>query len=268
MGEDFLYRDVPALKRRVFRLGLAGNYGISEDGVRAAFDAGVNYVFWTPTHKNVTAPLKERLKVDRERMVVASGPTLGYFGGSVRRGAEKLLRVLGTDYLDVLQVFWVGVTSALTEGVLGEMVKLKEEGKVRALGVSIHDRERAGRLAEDSPLDLFMIRYNAAHPGAERDIFPHLQRRHPAVVAYTATRWRKLLSRPKGWEGPVMRASDCYRFCLSNPNVDVVLTGPKSAAEFAENLTEVQKGPLSEDELAWIRPFGKVVHDTAGLFPG
>lgn len=39
-----------------------------------------------------------------------------------------------------------------------------------------------------------MIRYNAAHPGAEREIFPHL--------------------------------GDCYRFCLSSPYVDVVLTGP------------------------------------------
>ena len=38
-----------------------------------------------------------------------------------------------------------------------------------------------------------MIRYNAAHPGAEQDVFPHLAARQPAVVAYTATSWRKLL---------------------------------------------------------------------------
>ncbi len=60
---------------------------------------------------------------------------------------------------------------------------------------------RAGQLAEESPLDLFMIRYNAAHPGAERDIFPHLARRQPAVVAYTATSWRKLLKAPSKWDG-------------------------------------------------------------------
>ena len=55
------------------------------------------------------------------------------------------------------------------------------------------DRERAGRLAEDSPLDLLMIRYNAAHPGAERDIFPHLAKRQPHIVAYTATSWRQAM---------------------------------------------------------------------------
>jgi len=69
-----------------------------------------------------------------------------------------------------------------------------------------------------------MIRYNAAHPGAERDIFPHLAKRNPNVVAYTATRWRRLLSAPRGWTGPVMTAGDCYRFCLSSAHVDVVLT--------------------------------------------
>lgn len=44
---------------------------------------------------------------------------------------------------------------------------------VRWLCVSIHDRPRAGRLAADSVLDALMIRYNAAHPGAEQEIFPH-----------------------------------------------------------------------------------------------
>ena len=34
-----------------------------------------------------------------------------------------------------------------------------------------------------------MIRYNAAHPGAEQDIFPYLAKRRLAIVTYTATRW-------------------------------------------------------------------------------
>ena len=38
--------------------------------------------------------------------------------------------------------------------------------------------------------------YNAAHPGAEMDIFPHYAARRPLTVAYTATSWRKLLKKP------------------------------------------------------------------------
>ncbi len=257
---DFLYKDVPALGKRVHRLGLACNYGIDSDGIRAAFDRGINYVFWTPFQRKGTSPLKDALKRDREKIVVATGPTFGFFGGGVRRGLDRALKALDTDYVDVFQIFWLGTTSALTEGVVEELVRLRESGKVKRLGVSIHDRARAGRLAEDSVLDLLMIRYNAAHPGAERDIFPHLEKRKPAVVAYTATNWRKLLKQPRGWEGRVPDAGDCYRFCLSNPNVDLTLCGPASITQLDENLAALERGPLNAEEDKWMRDLGAFIH--------
>ena len=104
-----------------------------------------------------------------------------------------------------------------------------------------------------------MIRYNAAHPGAEKDIFPHLGTRQPSVVAYTATSWRALLRTPRSWTERPATAGDCYRFCLSSPHVDVVLTGPKTEAELDENLAALEKGPLSAEEDAWIRRLGVAV---------
>jgi aryl-alcohol dehydrogenase-like predicted oxidoreductase len=259
MDGDFLHRDVPALRKRVFRVGLSGSFGLDEAGAREALER-MNYVFWTPLMKGVTPALKDALRRDRERYVVATGPMFGYLRGSLRRAVEKRLRLLGTDHLDVFQLFWLSKMSAFTGGVQEELVRLREEGKVRAVGVSIHDRPRAGRLAEDSILDLLMIRYNAAHPGAEREIFPHLERRRPALVAYTATSWRKLLRAPKGWAGPPMTAGDCYRFCLASPHVDVVLMGPKDGAQLRDNLAAVERGPLAEGDLARMRAFGKAVH--------
>jgi hypothetical protein len=114
---------------------------------------------------------------------------------------------------------------------------------------------------------MLMIRYNAAHTGAEQDIFPNLAKRRPAIVAYTATRWGGLLKRPNGWDGPLMTAPDCYRFCLSNPHVDLVLTGPKNRRQLQENLSHLKEnGPLSEEELHWIRNFGQIVHQSSSRF--
>ncbi len=255
---DFLYRDVPALKKRVHRLGLATTHGIDDDGIRAALDQGVNYLLWT--RPNLVPALRDAVRQDREKIVIATGPIVGHFQFTIRRAAEKALRTLGTDYIDVFQLFWAGTMSAVNERTLEEMQRLKEEGKIRSIGISIHDRQRAGRLAEDSPIDLFMLRYNAAHPGAEVDVFPHLARRHPAVVAYTATSWRKLLRAPKGWSGSPMTAAECYRFCLSSPHVDVVLTAPASRRELEANLREVAGGPLADERMAEVRAFGRVVH--------
>jgi aryl-alcohol dehydrogenase-like predicted oxidoreductase len=204
--------------------------------------------------------VRRALARDRERFVVATGPTVAIRGAGLRRFVERALSVLGTDYLDILQMHWLGVLSRWADGTVDEMVRLREEGKVRALGVSIHNRRRAGALAADSPLDVLMVRYNAAHPGAEDDIFPHIDPQRHSVVAYTATRWRKLLKRPRGWEGEVPTAGDCYRFCLTEPKVSVVLTGPKNRVMLEANLKAVRRGPMSGDELDWMREFGKVVH--------
>lgn len=257
--DEFAARDVPRLGKRLFRLGLSGSFGLDEGAAREALER-VQYVFWSPGMKGLTAALRDALRRDRERFAVAAGPFIGWFGRSVRKGAEAALRRLGTDHLDVLQLYWVGKASALTGAVVEELEKLREEGKARAIGVSIHDRPRAGRLARDSTLDLLMIRYNAAHPGAEEDVFPHLAARRPAVVAYTATAWRRLLRRPRGWQGRAATAGECYRFCLSSPHVDVVLAGPRDAAELREDLAAVDLGPLSAEELAFMRDLGRAVH--------
>lgn len=259
--DSWLYATPPAFRgKRLFRLGLAANYGIDEDGVRAAMDRGINLFLWNFRSGGLKNPLREALKSRRDEVAIAGFASLGYFGWSVRRGAESLLKNLGTDHLDVLMLGWVGVGSAVTDATMKELVHLRESGKVGAIGCSIHDRPRAGKLAEDSPLDLLMIRYNAAHPGAEREIFPHVREKKPSILAYTATAWRKLLKKPSGWDGPVMTAGDCYRFQLSSPNVDLALTGPANRAQMEENLAALEKGPLSPDEETWMRAFGKAAH--------
>jgi hypothetical protein len=55
-------------------------------------------------------------------------------------------------------------------------------------------------LALDSDLDLLMIPYNAKHTGAEEDIFPHLKKRNPVIVSYTALAWQQLITPVKGIE--------------------------------------------------------------------
>jgi aryl-alcohol dehydrogenase-like predicted oxidoreductase len=258
--EDFLHRTIPRWGKSVYRVGLAPSFGLSPDGIQEALEGPINYLFWSQGYKATAGVLRELLPKHRERLVIATGPTFAYFKGQVRKAIERSLRTLNTDYLDVVQIFWAGKMSALTAGVEAELVKLREEGKAKTIGLSIHDRPRAGRLAEQSIYDLLMIRYNAAHPGAETDTFPHLATRKPILVSYTATSWRKLLKAPRGWQGPPATAGDCYRFVLSNPHVDVVLCGPKNTQELRDNLRAIEQGPLSPAEMSRMRAYGKAVH--------
>jgi len=265
VSNAFSQTDLPKLQKPVFRMGVAGNYGITADDVPWAADQGVNYWLYGASFRKITAGLKDILKADRERHVLAF-LGMGAFGWQVRKSVEGTLKKLGTDYLDVFKLGWLGKTSRYAPGILDELQKLKEEGKIRAIGTSIHDRQRAGRLAEDSPLDVFMIRYNAKHPGAEKDIFPHLATREPAVIAYTALAWQQLIRPVKGIEMPPYPGSEqappltpalCYRFVLSSPHVHVAITGPKDRAQLKANLDCMQQGPLSDEQMAWVREYGR-----------
>jgi aryl-alcohol dehydrogenase-like predicted oxidoreductase len=267
---DFAFRVLPIIDKRVFRLGIAGNYGIDSSDVKWAAEHGANYWVWGHSFKKVTAGIKEVIRKDREKNVV-SLLGWGFFGRQVRRSVEKALRNLNTDYLDVFKLGWLGRTSNYSQGVVDSLLKLKQEGKIKAIGTSIHDRKRAGKLALDSELDLLMIRYNAKHTGAEEDIFPYLKHRNPSVVSYTALAWQQLINPVKDiemapWPGskeeakiPPLTPELCYRFVLSNPHVHLVLTGPKNREQLMMNFRSIQQGALTPQELDWIRQYGKLI---------
>lgn len=268
-SSQFTHVNLPVIDKPVFRMGLAGNYGIDSDAIRWAADQGVNYWLWGTGFKKVTDGIRQVIQRDRDKHIVAM-LGWGFFGWQIRKSVEKALRKLNTDYLDSFKMGWLGKTSAYTNSTVDALLQLKEEGKIKSIGISIHDRKRAGEMALDSEIDLFMIRYNAKHPGAEQDIFPYLEKRNPAIVGYTAVAWGQLIKPLKKaamppWPGqdkiqvPPLTPELCYRFVLSNPHVHVVLTGPKTLAQLKQNLEIMQKGPLPPDELEWVREYGQLV---------
>jgi aryl-alcohol dehydrogenase-like predicted oxidoreductase len=247
----------------VGKLGLAGSFGIDAEAVERAFhELGIDYFFVTPRMKPMVEGLK-RLSAagHRDQLVLAAGAMLP-FGWSVRRAWEKTVRALGVDRLDVFHVFWVQAEWYVRDSTWREMQKLRDEGLIRATAISCHDRPLARRLADELALDVLMIRYNAAHRGAESEIFATLSpESRPGIVSYTATRWGRLL-KPASGLGP-MSPPECYRFAVSHPAVDVVLCGARSFEELVADAEGVRQGPLDPPRLDEIRRFGDAVRATA-----
>ena len=269
MTDDFAYATLGKTGLRVFRLGLSGTYRPGKEVIHKAIDAGVNFFFCYGFDGQMTKTLREEFKTKRDKLVVCTGAYNLLVGHpNLRRTLEKRLRQLGTDYIDVFLFLGVTKPKHIGERELDEMRRFREEGKVRAIGMSCHDRKLIGKLVSEGAIDVTMMRYNAAHRGAEQDIFPYLAAHDPGVVSYTATRWGYLLKQPKGYsaDAPIPTADQCYRFVLSNPNVDVCLTAPSNAIQLEENLISISKGPLSADEMDLMRKFGDIVHEKKKWF--
>jgi aryl-alcohol dehydrogenase-like predicted oxidoreductase len=55
-------------------------------------------------------------------------------------------------------------------------------------------------------------------------------------------------------------ASDCYRYCLAQPSVQVVLTAPRSLAELEQNLAVLELPSMSKQECIKWQRFGDLVY--------
>jgi len=250
----------------VSRLGIASSYGVPAYAIEKAYhDYAVNYFYWGSIRRSGMKRALKRLSPRyREKMVIAlqSYDRTGLImKGSVNRG----LKGLGVEYADVLILGWHNRYPS--ERILKTAHRLRDEGKIRFIALSGHHRPLFGEIAQqqsDCPIDIFMVRYNAAHRGAEQEVFPYLSadtQVRPGVTSYTATRWGRLLKQrsmpPK--ERP-LTAAECYRFVLSNPSVDVCLSAPSNTRQMEEALEILEIGALSEDEMARVRRIGDYVH--------
>ena len=267
-------RPLGATGLSVSRLGLAalsvrmpGTPGSAlepEDVERAFHEQGINTFLVHPMMKTLCEGVRRLVRAGhRDELVLVSEASFP-FGRLIRRALEKNLKALGTDRLDAWLLGWIQKEWWVRDSVWSEMQKERERGDVRAIGFSSHDRPLAAKLGRELPADVLMIRYNAAHRGAESEVFAALAElgdRRPGVIAYTATRWGMLLEPlpdrgfPQGMSG-----GDCYRFVLEHPVVDAVWCAPRTAAELAEDVTAVQSGPLDPKRIEEIRRYGDAVH--------
>jgi aryl-alcohol dehydrogenase-like predicted oxidoreductase len=172
---------------------------------------------------------------------------------------RRALNRLALDHADVLLLGWY--KKKPPRRILERAMTMKEKSMFRYLAISSHNRRLFPELLEEEMFDLFHIRYSGAHRKAETEAFPYLQgSNRPGIVSYTATRWGRLLDQrkmPPGEAAP--SASDCYRFVLSHPAVDVCMTGPKNLEQMRHALRTLDLGPLGNEELERMRKIGDYV---------
>jgi predicted aldo/keto reductase-like oxidoreductase len=251
-------------------LGLGSSFGLAAADIEHAFARGLDYFYFGSARRpafgrGVRALCKQG---QRERMVLVV-QSYTRAAGLMRRSLESGLRSLGADYADFLLLGWWNEPPP--ERIMDAARALRDAGRCKHIMISCHNRLAFERHAKTPGIDAVMVRYNASHPGAEHEVFPQLAAlaEPPAVMAYTATRWGDLINPALTPEGePTPRASDCYRFALSNPAVQVCMAGPSDRAQLDEALAALERGPLTPEEDAWMRRVGAAVKKHARAHSG
>jgi len=254
------YTTLGASGLEVKKMGIGADAGISAHALEWAFEHGINFFYWgSRRHPGMKKAIRKLARKQREKMVIAL-QTYDYTGLALERTFMRGLKALEIDYADV---FILGMRNGpVPQRILDKALALKERGVAKHLCVSAHDRSAYRQHLDSKIFDLIMVRYNAAHRGAEQDVFPLLGHEgRPGVICYNSTRWGHLFD-PR-WMPPGERRpspTDLYRYVLSNPNVEMVLTAPKTHEQLKQNVKTLEMGPVSEEERTWLEKIGDHVH--------
>ena len=241
-------------------MGLSAAYGTPARAVEEALEHGLNYFYWGALRRGMMAEgIRRVAKRNREGIVVV---VQNYWPWAklIPRSLERALKELKLDYADVL--LFSTLRRRPNQKAIDIALKLKEKGLIHHLGLACHNRPLFAKVEKEKIFDVFHIRYNAVHRGAENDVFPLLSEKNgPGIVIFTATCHTKLLRRnyiPKNERTP--KATACYRFVLSHPSVHLCVSGPQDLKQTRENLKILEMGPMTEKELSWMRRVGDHIY--------
>ncbi|MBN2412016.1 aldo/keto reductase [candidate division KSB1 bacterium] len=104
--------------------------------------------------------------------------------GSIRNEVEASLKRLNIETIDLYQFHWPDSRTPI-EKSWEEMVKLKQEGKIRRLGVSNFDVELMSRCEKIQHVDSLQPPYSLFHREIEKEILPYCLENGIGVVPYS-----------------------------------------------------------------------------------
>ena len=130
----------------------------------------------------------EAVRGMRDRVFIATKVLGGHLRyDQVLGAAEKSLRRLGVDCIDLYQVHWPNSRVPISE-TMRAMERLVDTGQVRYIGVSnfsVEEMEEARAAMTKHPIVSNQVIYSLRRRGIERDVLPYCQRNRMTVLAYT-----------------------------------------------------------------------------------
>ncbi|WKZ57821.1 MAG: aldo/keto reductase [Bdellovibrionota bacterium] len=243
--------------------------------VSCAFDSGITLFDTAPAYGNGLSErlLGEVLSGKRAQVVIATKfPHTADTPAKIRASLERSLRDLATDYVDIFQQHWPAKSLAADEMLIC-LERLRDEGKIRAIGVSNWMEPEWVELQNPERIDVLQPCYNLLWRSIERDVLPRciahsigvlcysplcqglLSGRYAESRVWTDSRKRNRLFQPQFAEQrnqvlSVLRATAAdhgatpaqvaIAWILSQPGISSVLLGTSEPAQLTELMAALE----------------------------
>ncbi|MCX7012646.1 MAG: aldo/keto reductase [Candidatus Sumerlaeota bacterium] len=272
--------------------------------VRAALDSSVNLIDTAEGYTTEDIVGKAIQGVARDRVILSTKKTIGRSdklpsSQDVVLALENSLRRLGVEYVDIYHAHGVRLETYghVREEIVPAFLKLRDQGKIRFLGVTEHFSADTGhamlqQALRDDCWDVVMVGFNLLNQTARERVFPlTIAKRIGTLIMFAV---RRALSQPaflrqmiadlkaRGKIGADDVDSDdslgflvrpggaadvvdaAYRFCRHEPGADVILTGTGSVEHLMANIKSLNGPDLSAEDRRWLREIFARVDDVTG----
>ncbi|MEI9942947.1 MAG: aldo/keto reductase [Chitinophagaceae bacterium] len=204
---------------------------------------------------------------------------------SIIKECEISLRKLKTDYIDLYQIHWHDVTTPISE-TMETVLKLKEQGKIREIGVCNYTDEWMKEAEQTVKLASNQVPYSMILRDIEKDVVPYCIENKKSIIAYSPLqrgiltgkikpghvfsegdhrqelshytdenirRTNEMLDklRPLAASKNASLAQLVLRWTIEQPGITIALAGARNAEQAVQNAKAVNV-KLSKDEISFI----------------
>lgn len=275
---------------------------VVEEVVNAAIDNGITIMDMFMPGNEVRSNIGHALAGRRQKMVIQGAI------GSVdlreqydvsrelkicEKYFENMLRCLQTDYIDFGLLFFMDthqdIDAVLDNGVVDYARKLKQQGKIRAIGASTHNPDTARRLVDEGLVEMLMFSINPAFdmmPGSgniesmigdafttqvtqadpkRSQLYRLCQQKGVGITVMKPLAAGKLLVAEHTPFAQAMTPWQCMHYALTRPAVASALVGCRSREEVE---TAVKYVELSDEERDYTLAISSFRDNGKGGFKG
>lgn len=222
--------------------------------IHRSFELGVNYIDTAPYYceKQSEEIVGKAIKGWRDKVYLSTkNPIEDDSGDHYRERLENSLKKLDTDYIDFYHMWGIDLESYekkinVKNGPLSAALKAKEEGLIKHLSFSFHDKaENMIKLIDTGYFETVLCQYNMLDRSNEAGI-AHAREKGLGVMIMGPIGGGRLGAPSEIIKklipgGAKSSAELAMRFVVSNPNVTCALSGMSSMAMVEENVRVVSK---------------------------
>jgi len=272
-------------KEKVTILGIGtapvgeGPVGV-EEGIKIfseAIDRGINYIDTARIYGNAEEILGHIIPKQRDKLFVVTKVSTDN-GARAEQSLNESLSRLKTDHIDLVHIHSIGSKNLdrvlASDGVLEFLLKQKEAGKIRFIGISGHNRPaNFVRMIQTDQIDVLMCVMNHADRNIydfEGKVLPEAIKRNvgcAAMKVYAGIKggFRNHRSGYIGCATEPERLPHAMAYALDLEGVSVAVVGPYTVEQAIQNVQFARKYmPLSPEQRASLMEYGKKLAEDLG----